>query len=69
MEITIAFCAWALKELYQNYIGSRAKTLSVVQELEKKIIALEITLNAQTRLINKLEDKIEKLNTIRAYRN
>ena len=41
-EIFIGFFIWALKEAYQSFIGSRAKTLNELDSLKRQVTRLEV---------------------------
>ena len=68
MELFLAFCAWALKELYQSFKGSRAKTLQKLDEQAKQILELKILVETQSVKIDTLKEQVSIYSEKRAYR-
>lgn len=69
MELFIGLLIWGAKEAYQSFVGSRAKTLSSLDEQKLKIAILETELKNAVQKIDDLQDGINFLKSEkRAYR-
>lgn len=65
-----ALVVWSLKEAYQSFIGSRAKTIDEITKAKKEIVILQCELKNAVLKIDDLQHGIDFLKNVkRQYRD
>jgi len=65
-----ALIVWGLKEAYQSFVGSRAKTIDALTQAQKDIGILQVELKNATLKLDRIESGVSRLESgKRVYRD